>query len=83
MYSASDCPVRYVDRPVVCADYPAIWLDHPVIYSNSPMLYTDDLNGSFRVRAVRGGSGVGLDNSFLKTRPVAAGPDGPCSRAYQ
>jgi hypothetical protein len=81
MYSAPDCPVRYADHSVVCADYPAIWPDRLVIYSNCLMLYTDGLNGSFRVHAVRGGLGVGLDNSFLKTGLVAAGSDGPCSRA--
>jgi hypothetical protein len=81
MYSGLDCPVRYADRPVVCIDYPAIWPDRPVIYSNCQMLYTDGPNGLFRVRAVRGGSGVGLNNSFLKTGLVATGPDGLCSRA--
>ena len=40
----------------------------------------DGLNGSFRVCVVRGGSGVGLGNPFLKIGPVVAGPDGPRSR---
>jgi hypothetical protein len=67
MYSAPDCPVRYADRPL--------------IYSDCPALYADGLIGSFRVRAVRGGSGAGLGNSFLKTESVVAGPDGSRSRA--
>jgi hypothetical protein len=77
MYSAPDCPVRYVDRPAVCADCLVIWSDRPVIYSDCPVLYADGLIGPFRVRTVRGGSSAGLSNLFLKTEPVAAAPDGP------
>jgi hypothetical protein len=38
-----------------------------VLYSDCPVLHADGPNGSFRVCAVRGGSGASLGNSFLKT----------------
>jgi hypothetical protein len=41
----------------------------------------DGPNGLSRVYAVRGGSGAGLGNSFLKMGPTVAGLDGPRSRA--
>jgi hypothetical protein len=65
----------------MCADYPVMWLDRPGLYLDCPVLYADGPNWSFRVCAVRGGSGLGLDNSFLKIGPAVAGPDGPRSRA--
>ena len=40
-----------------------------MLYSDCPALHVDDPNGLFRVCAVRGGSGVGLGNSFLKPGP--------------
>jgi hypothetical protein len=52
-----------------------------VLYLDCLTLYVDGPNGSFRVCAVRGGSSVGLVNSFLKTGPTIAGPDGPRSCA--
>jgi hypothetical protein len=69
----------YVDCPAACADRPVIWPDRPVLYSDCPTLHADGPNGLFRVCAVCGSSGVGLGNLFLKTGPVAAGPDGPRS----
>jgi hypothetical protein len=80
MYSALDRPVRYANCVVVCADYLAIWPDRPVLYSNYPALYPDGPNGSFKVCTVRGSSGAGLSNSFLKTGPTTAGLDDPRSR---
>jgi hypothetical protein len=69
-----------VDLLTTCVDYPAIWPDRPVMYSDCPALYADGSNGLFRVFIVRGGSGAGLGNLFLKTRPVVAGANSPCSR---
>jgi hypothetical protein len=75
----ADCPAACAERPAACVDHPTIWLDRPVLYSDCPTLHVDGLNGSFRVCAIRGGSGAGLVNSFLKTGPVAAGPYSPLS----
>jgi hypothetical protein len=69
----------YADYPTACADCPTIWSDRPVLYSDCSALHADGPNGLFRVCAVRGSSGVGLGNLFLKTGSVAAGPDGPRS----
>jgi hypothetical protein len=52
-----------------------------VLYSNYLALYADGPNGSFRVCAVHGGSGVGLGNSFQKIGPTTGSPDDPRSRA--
>jgi hypothetical protein len=52
-----------------------------VLYLDCPAPYANGSNGLSRVCAVRGGSGAGLCNSFLKMGPAAAGPDGPRSRA--
>jgi hypothetical protein len=66
----------YVDRLAACVDRLAAWPDRLVLYSDYPVLQADGPNGSFRVCAVRGGSGAGLGNSFLKIGPTAASPDG-------
>jgi hypothetical protein len=52
-----------------------------VLYSDCLVPYADGLNGLSRVCMVRGGSGAGLGNSFLKMGPATAGPDGPRSHA--
>jgi hypothetical protein len=38
-----------------------------MMYPDCPTLYANDLNWSFRVYAERGGSGMDLGNSVLKT----------------
>jgi hypothetical protein len=55
--------------------------DRPVLYSECLAPYANSLNGLSRVCVVRGSSGAGLCNSFLKMGPTAVGLDGPCSRA--
>jgi hypothetical protein len=76
-----DHPGKYTDRPATCADCSAKCPDRPVLYSDCPAPYADGPNGLPRVCAVRGGSGAGLGNSFLKTGPSATDLDGPRSRA--
>jgi hypothetical protein len=76
-----DHPVKYVDRLVTCADCPAMWPDCPALYSDCLALYADGPNGLSRVCTICGGLGVGLGNSLLKMGLVAAGLDGPRSRA--
>jgi hypothetical protein len=66
----------YANHPVEYADCPVIWSDHLVLYSDCPTLRADGPNGPFSVCTVHGGSGAGLGNSFLKTEPDTAGPDG-------
>jgi hypothetical protein len=73
-------PVKYVECSAACADCPTACPDRPVMYSDFPALCVDCLNCSFRVCVGRGGSGVSLSNSILKTGPTVVGPDGPRSR---
>jgi hypothetical protein len=79
--SVSDRPVKYADRPAPCADCPAMWPDRPTLYSDCLAPYADGPNGLSRVCMACGGLGAGLGNSLLKMGSVAAGPDGPRSRA--
>jgi hypothetical protein len=76
-----DRPVKYADRPVTCAGCPAMCPDRLALYSDCLAPYTDGPNGLSRVCMVCGSLGAVLGNSLLKMGPVAAGPDGPRSRA--
>jgi hypothetical protein len=71
----------YANHPATCVDRPTILPDRPVLYSSYLAPHADGPNESFRVCAIRGGSGAGLGNLFINIGSVIAGPDGPCSCA--